>query len=225
MASELSGYIPQPIDNYTGYRNHLIGLLQARQTKGVPGCTDSTEDNSDPVDPNDVVFQNIVTNVPAQEGIGKTIEVSLCPTCGQRGHLVHKGPSVVMSPTPNSDIKGNHEIFPIGPNAPLIDKTSEGTSRPHTRLMSQQVMLRSPGMIPESSKHPKKRTVSALGTSGEEDIEGPIHTTSNKDSEHEEALLPQIKVSGVGESPSNGDPTHNTEPQNKGGCSRSFLEV
>ena len=80
-------------------------------------------------------------------------------------------------------------------------------------------------MIPESSKHPKKRTLSTLGTSDEEDVEGPIHTTSNKDSEHEEALLPQIKVSCVGESPSNGDPTHNTEPRNKGGCARSFLEV
>ena len=225
LASELSGYTPQPIDNYTGYKEHLTGLLHTRKTGCLPGCMGNIEDDSDPVDPTDVGSQDKATIVPAQGGTSETIEAGLCPTCGQRGHLVPEGPSVLMSPIPNSDFKSNQEVVLIGPDTPPTYRIIEGKGGPHMSLTSQRVGLPSQGMTPESSKHPKKRTLSTLGTSGEEDTKGPIHTTSNEDSEHEEALSTQIKSSRVGESPSDGNPTHDTEPQNKDDCVRPFLGV
>ena len=183
------------------------------------------EDDSDPVDPTDVGSQDKATIAPAQGGTSETIEAGLCPTCGQRGHLVPEGPSVLMSPIPNSDFKSNPEVVPIGPDTPPTYRIIEGKGEPHTSLMTQRVGLPSQGMTPEPSKHPKKRTLSTLGVSGEEDTKDPIHTTSNEDSEHEEALSTQIKSSRVGESPSDRDPTHDTEPQNKDDCVRPFLGV
>ena len=37
LASELRRYQPQPANNYMGYRNHLSGLLQARQADYLSG--------------------------------------------------------------------------------------------------------------------------------------------------------------------------------------------
>jgi hypothetical protein len=225
LASELRGYTPQPIDNYTGYKEHLTGLLHTRKTGCLPGCMGNIEDDSDPVDPTDVGSQDKATIAPAQGETNETIEADLCPTCGQEGHLVPEGPSVPMGPIPNSDSKSNPEVVPIGPDTPTTYRIIEGKGEPHTSLMTQRVGLSFQGMTPEPSKHPKKRTSSTLGVSGEEDTKDPIHTTSNEDSEHEEALPTQIKNPRVGESPSDRDPTHDTEPQNKDDCVRPFLGV
>ena len=53
LASELRGYRPQPIDNYTGYRDHLARLVETRQTKCVGETNKNIRNDGDPGDHTD----------------------------------------------------------------------------------------------------------------------------------------------------------------------------
>ena len=171
------------------------------------------------------VSHNSVTNGPAQEEIGKTLEVSLCSSCEQKGQLAHDYPSLAVSPTPDSETKGSHDTSSPRPKVQSKDKTIERRVRPYTRSMSHQFVRQSQRVIPEPSKPPKKRTVPTLGTSGRENNEGSDQTTPAGDSDHEESLSPQVKFRRVNKTPSNEDPICGKGPQHEDNCAESFLEV
>ena len=177
------------------------------------------------MDHTDQELDNSGINGPAQEEIGKPMEVRPCSSCGQRGHLRYECPSIGMSSTLDSSIEDNHKTSSPGPNVQPIEKTIGKKGRPQTRFISHRAVRRSQRVITEPSKHPKKRTVSALGTSGREGFEDSGQTIKTGDSEHEEALSSQIKIMCVEKSPSNEDSTHNNEPRNEDDCAESFLEV
>ena len=221
----MRGYRPQPIDNYTGYRDHLTGLVETRQTKCVWEANKNTGNDGDPVDHTYSVSHNSVTNGPAQEEIGKTLEVGLCSSCKKGWHLAHDYPILAVSPTPDSGTKGGYDTSSPRPKVQSIDRTIERRVRPHTRSMSHQVVIPSQRVIPEPSKPPKRRTVPTLGTSRRENDEGSDQTTTTRGSEHEESLSTQVKMRRVNGTPPNEDPTCDKGPQTADNCAESFLGV
>ena len=225
LASELRGYRPQPIDNYTGYRDHLAGLVETRQTKCVGETNKDIRNDGDPGDHTDSVSHNSVTNGPAQEEIDKTLVVGLCSSCKKGGHLAQDYPILAVSPTPESETKGGLDTPSPRSKVQPIDRTIERKVRPHTRSMSHQVVIQSQRAIPEPLRPPKRRTVPTLGTIRRENDEGPDQTTTTSGSEHEESLSTQVKMRRVNGTPPNEDPTCDKGPQTADNCAESFLGV
>ena len=232
LASELRRYQPQPANNYMGYRNHLSGLLQARQADYLSGIL---KDNDmigieldvlmNPVDYKAHKPDSATINSLTEGDTLNAMENRACYHCGQVGHLKPDCPRRMSGMAPAKGIGNDHETSTTGTSVNQVDKTIETVGNQRRRFIPYRIVRRPAGQNRSPSKYLKRKTISVLETEDGEYHVDPIQLEGTEDSDQVEALSSQLNTMSLEGPSSDEESLHDNGFQNVDYCVESFLDV